>query len=209
MDVKLVMFKADGERRDIPLTKPVIVVGRGDVCGLRIPVRSVSRRHCELAIEGDELIIRDLGSSNGTFVNGERISEDIELDAGDRVTVGPVTFTVQIGGYPKEVKPIVPRPEDGEIETPEMVLDLGADSGQPAAEEDQEEATITMGEPPTAVDSFEDVNAETGDEVTILVEEAEDEPQAPAAPPQPAKIDFDPIAALEALAAQQAKEEED
>ena len=211
MDVKLVMFSPDGERKDIPLTKPVTAVGRGDVCGVRIPVRSVSRRHCELAIEGDELIVRDLGSSNGTFVNGERISEDIELDAGDRLTVGPVTFTVQIGGYPKEIKPIVPRPAPGEAEMPEMVLDLGSDSGQPPAEEEEEEeATITMGEPPTAIDSFEDVNAEEPEEeeVAIIVEEDEAEPQAQAPPPRPAHVEIDPIAALEALAAEQAKEEE-
>ncbi|MGC9454404.1 MAG: FHA domain-containing protein [Phycisphaerae bacterium] len=104
MDVNLVMFTPKGKRKDFPLTKSTTVIGRGEKCDLRVPVLSVSRRHCELTLTDDALTIRDLGSSNGTYVDNERISE-AELDAGDRLVVGPVVFTVQIDGKPEEIEP--------------------------------------------------------------------------------------------------------
>ena len=104
MDVNLVMFTPKGKRKDFPLTKSTTIIGRGEKCDLRVPVLSVSRRHCELALSDDTLNIRDLGSSNGTYVNNERISE-AELEAGDRLVVGPVVFTIQINGEPEEIEP--------------------------------------------------------------------------------------------------------
>jgi pSer/pThr/pTyr-binding forkhead associated (FHA) protein len=68
-----------------------------------VPTADVSREHCELVIEDGKLIVHDVGSSNGTFVNGESIDE-IELSAGDQLRVGPVTFVIQINGEPKEIK---------------------------------------------------------------------------------------------------------
>lgn len=104
MDVKLVMFKANGQRKDFPLTTPVTVIGRAEDCDLRVPLLDVSRRHCELRIDGDELTIKDLASSNGTYVNNKRVNEAL-LEAGDVLVLGPVILTVQIDGSPAEVKP--------------------------------------------------------------------------------------------------------
>lgn len=106
MDVLLVMFKADGTRRDFPVEKPRIVIGRTNTCDLRIPVSSVSRQHCELLLDGDgrSVRIRDLGSSNGTYHNSVRIQQ-ATVKAGDEVVVGPVVFTVVIDGQPSQVKP--------------------------------------------------------------------------------------------------------
>lgn len=108
MDVKLIMFKNDGARKDFPLNRSKTVIGRGEECALQIPLLSVSRRHCEL-IRGQTLIVRDLASSNGTFVNNARVNEK-ELNAGDRLTVGPICFTIQIDGKPAEVKPVKAKP---------------------------------------------------------------------------------------------------
>jgi eukaryotic-like serine/threonine-protein kinase len=52
-------------------------VGRGEDCQIRLPNRSVSRRHCQLAIAFPNIWVEDLGSRNGTFVNGRRIGERI------------------------------------------------------------------------------------------------------------------------------------
>lgn len=103
MNVVLVMFK-DEERREFPLTEEKTILGRRQDCHLRIPTRDVSRQHCELDVEDDALKARDLGSSNGTFVNGKRIAE-ATLKAGDQLRVGPVTFYVQIDGEPTEIVP--------------------------------------------------------------------------------------------------------
>lgn len=105
MDVALVMFKADGSRRDFAVTKPRIVVGRTSNCDLRIPLSSVSRQHCEIVIDGDRIHLRDLGSSNGTFHNDTRVQE-AELNPGDRITIGPVIFTVRVNGQPEVIEPV-------------------------------------------------------------------------------------------------------
>ncbi len=108
MNVVLVMFR-DGERREFPLLSAKTVVGRREDCHLRIPTRDVSRQHCELRLYKNGLRVKDLGSSNGTFVNGKRIAE-IVLNAGDQLRVGPVTFVVQINGQPAKIEPIKDAP---------------------------------------------------------------------------------------------------
>lgn len=105
MQVMLVMFKADGNRRDFSLTKDRVIVGRKANCDLRIPLTSVSRQHCELRVEGEQIKLRDLGSSNGTFHNSIRVQEAV-LSAGDEVVIGPVVFTVVVDGQPDDIKPV-------------------------------------------------------------------------------------------------------
>ena len=105
MEVNLVMFKADGERRDFPLKHETTVIGRKPTCGLRIPLSAVSREHCKIEIRDDGVYFQDLGSSNGTFYNGERTTEG-QLKPGDRLEIGSVIFTVQIDGQPTEIEPI-------------------------------------------------------------------------------------------------------
>jgi len=105
MEVKLIMFKADGKRKDFPVVNSSVVIGRGENCDLRVPLSSVSRKHCELNISGGTIKVRDLSSSNGTYVNNKRITEQ-DIHAGDRIVVGPVVFTVQVDGEPAEVLPV-------------------------------------------------------------------------------------------------------
>jgi adenylate cyclase len=68
-----------------------LVVGRARACDLPIIHPAVSRRHAELWCEGDAVRVRDLGSSNGTLVNGLRVDE-ARLTSGDVVTFGSVPF---------------------------------------------------------------------------------------------------------------------
>ena len=84
MDAILVMFRSDGQKREFPLTHQTTILGRKNTCDLRIPLSSVSREHCEIEIRDDTLYLRDLGSSNGTFHNDERVQEAV-LHAGDRI----------------------------------------------------------------------------------------------------------------------------
>jgi pSer/pThr/pTyr-binding forkhead associated (FHA) protein len=106
MQVVLVMFRSDGERRSFSLPRTVTVIGRREDCDLRIPLGDVSRKHCRFIADNDTLKVEDLGSSNGTFHNGVRIQETI-VNPGDNVQVGPVTFVVQINGVPadEEIQP--------------------------------------------------------------------------------------------------------
>ena len=62
-------------------------IGRADQCDVVIALPHVSRAHAEVVVDGDVATVRDLGSSNGTYVNGRRIQQH-ELRHGDVLTVG-------------------------------------------------------------------------------------------------------------------------
>lgn len=108
MQAVLVMFRSDGERRSFSIARDVTVIGRREDADLRIPLGDVSRKHARLIREPDGLRLEDLGSSNGTFLNGQRIEVEAMLQAGDSIQVGPVVFVLQVDGYPQdeELNPI-------------------------------------------------------------------------------------------------------
>lgn len=112
MEILLVMFKADNTRREFPIKRDAFVIGRKNTCDLRIPLSSVSRKHCELKIEDGQIKLRDLGSSNGTYHNNIRVQEAV-LEAGDEVVVGPVVFTVVVDGKPEVIEPVRSLVQDG------------------------------------------------------------------------------------------------
>ena len=140
VNASVIIIKSDGTNASMPIAGERLVVGRDKAAGLRIPVPSVSRRHCEFFVEDESvLVIRDLGSSNGTFVNRERI-EEAELDSGDLVSIGSVVLAVQIG----DADAVDPRQafRDGIVElgVPDAVASASAPSTisepAPAAESD-------------------------------------------------------------------------
>jgi pSer/pThr/pTyr-binding forkhead associated (FHA) protein len=107
MQVVLVMFRGEGERRSFSITRDVTIVGRREDCDFRIPLGEISRKHCRIIKDDSGLKVEDLGSSNGTFHNGERV-QTCELSPGDTLQVGSVAFVVQIDGTPvdEELMPI-------------------------------------------------------------------------------------------------------
>lgn len=76
------------------------VFGRGQGATVKLPYALVSRQHCEIRAEGDRLFVRDLGSTNGTLVDNQKITET-ELRSGCTLTVGTVTFSVEALESPK------------------------------------------------------------------------------------------------------------
>ena len=101
MKAKLIMFRQDGTKREFPLQAGATTVGRKEDCSIRIPLATVSRRHCEIFLEDDAITLKDLGAANGTFLNNRKITEE-ELEAGDQIVIGPVVFTVQVNGEPSD-----------------------------------------------------------------------------------------------------------
>ncbi len=104
METSLILVRPGSQKREVPLNRAKSVIGRRDDCQIRIPLNSVSRQHCEILQSGDRLSVRDLGSSNGTFVNREKVVERV-LKAGDLLAVGPCVFVVRIDGQPAQIDP--------------------------------------------------------------------------------------------------------
>ncbi|MFG0285608.1 MAG: FHA domain-containing protein [Phycisphaerales bacterium JB039] len=102
MTFSLVLVKDDGSTKEIRITRSRII-GREEECDLRIPAPTVSREHCEVVVEpGQPPQIKDLASSNGTFVNGNQVDE-AELHAGDVLSIGPANFVIRIDGQPAQI----------------------------------------------------------------------------------------------------------
>lgn len=101
MDVKLVMFREDGTRREFPVPFGTTSIGRNNDCHIRIPLAEVSRQHAEIILDEGRAVLKDLGAANGTFLNNRRIQEE-DLEPGDQIVIGPVVFMVQIDGDPSE-----------------------------------------------------------------------------------------------------------
>jgi pSer/pThr/pTyr-binding forkhead associated (FHA) protein len=79
---------------NIPLDKPIVLLGRHQECDIQLASRKVSRRHCCIAQVHDYLVIRDLGSTNGIRINGVRVVEG-SLKEGDELTIGNHRYQVQ------------------------------------------------------------------------------------------------------------------
>ena len=78
------------------LERDSTVIGRSDDVDISIPDSRISRHHLRIIQEGGEVVIEDMGSTNGTFVNGERITST-RLRDGDRVTVGRTSVVYRAG----------------------------------------------------------------------------------------------------------------
>jgi len=109
------------------LDKSPFIIGRGDSADLQVVSQGVSREHATVVNEGDETRIRDLGSTNGTFVNGQRIKE-CELHDGDMVQVANVELVFYRGKAHSRrgmVTQVLPTEVDG---------DCDEDCGDPASD---------------------------------------------------------------------------
>jgi ABC-type multidrug transport system ATPase subunit len=96
VDFKLILEEDTNSPREFELTRPEIIIGRDPNVDLTIPSPAVSRRHARLTRQGEGYLLEDLGSSNGTYLNGERLVEQRELKTGDQIRFGQaVTITYE------------------------------------------------------------------------------------------------------------------
>jgi predicted component of type VI protein secretion system len=94
MLVKIRMLNSKQAGTAYVVHKSPYVIGRHDQADLRVKSPKVSLQHCALIIKGNEVWVRDLQSTNGTFVNDDPVTEDRRLGAGDRLVVGPAVMEV-------------------------------------------------------------------------------------------------------------------
>ncbi len=87
-----VPFLLDALQNQIPLTGDRLVLGRAADCDLVVADARVSRHHSELCRQGDGWLLCDLGSTNGTFLNGQRLTQALPLRDGDAIEIGSAQF---------------------------------------------------------------------------------------------------------------------
>src|SRR5262245_24018390 len=96
MKLSLVVVGGVNEGKAIPITVPQFAIGRDPQCQLRPASPSISKRHCAIFVKGKQVLIRDFGSTNGTFVNGQLVEGEVPLKDGDAIKVGPLDFRVSL-----------------------------------------------------------------------------------------------------------------
>lgn len=94
--VKLVLSFQGVQIKEYPLDRPVLTIGRHQDNDIVIDHMGVSGRHARVAVEGPSVILTDLQSTNGTFVNGRRV-EQVELRPNDWITIGRHILTLKAG----------------------------------------------------------------------------------------------------------------
>ncbi len=84
---------------NILLDKPILLLGRHPECDIQIDSRKISRRHCCIAQVNDYYLVRDLGSTNGVRINGNRVIEG-RLNQGDELTIGSHRYRMTLPDEP-------------------------------------------------------------------------------------------------------------
>ena len=77
---------------EIPVPMPEFLIGRDAQCHLRPATTKASRLHCAILTREDDVFVRDLDSTNGTFVNGNRIEGEVRVRDGDSLQIGSLIF---------------------------------------------------------------------------------------------------------------------
>ncbi|MEZ6141649.1 MAG: FHA domain-containing protein [Zavarzinella sp.] len=92
--MKLNLIVADGVHagKVIPVLTGEFLIGRDPQCQLRPASPAISKQHCGFFVREEGVFVRDFGSTNGTFVNGEQIAGEREIKEDDLVKVGPLAF---------------------------------------------------------------------------------------------------------------------
>ena len=84
------------EGSDIALDRSMVVVGRHPLCDVRLDSLRISRHHCCMTQDKDELVVRDLGSTNGIRINGERVERG-RLRPGDELSIAHIRYRLENG----------------------------------------------------------------------------------------------------------------
>ena len=115
------------ENSDIMLDKPIILVGRHKECDVQIHSRKISRKHCCIAQVNNYVVVRDLFSTNGVSINGQRVEEG-SLHAGDELSIAHFRYQVTVAG--QGASAIAP----ANIENHPVLYDPAETDGAPATE---------------------------------------------------------------------------
>jgi len=144
MDVTLLVVNQKANARQVRLGEET-VVGRSPECNLRIASGQVSRRHCVIKIKGPRVVVCDLGSANGTEVDGQTIPPDVDVPVapGSTLVVGPLKFVFDFSPTSSEMRVMSGRPSTSTTDLPSLLV-----QGPPPEEETKDFTPGKRGAPP-------------------------------------------------------------
>jgi len=137
------------EGKTIPIKLAQFLVGRDAGCHLRPANLLVSKRHCVLLVRGDRAFVRDLNSTNGTFLNEQPVKGEVELHDRDCLKIGPMAFRISFREATPAVLPL-PSPQGQSPTTPAedevaATLLLTLEDGAPTSEGGADQEDILGG----------------------------------------------------------------
>src|SRR5687767_13510671 len=118
---RLIFKKQNHPLQSLELHPGINRLGRREDNDFQVDDPTVSSVHCEIRVNGDSIVVRDLGSSNGTFINGQQIREGT-LAFGETVTLGDVELTLQAA----EISVSIPKWEEPKVEAAPAALADGS-----------------------------------------------------------------------------------
>jgi pSer/pThr/pTyr-binding forkhead associated (FHA) protein len=173
--LKVVGGKQDGKL--IPLNTKKFLIGREQDCHLRPGSESVSRHHCLITIDDFTVRVRDLGSSNGTIINGKRIIGVHEANPGEALQVGNLNFEIV---FSKAGAPVASGAAE-KVGTSFVLDDFDLEEAEPVSD------TATMLGSDTAVISKKELEADAANQASDALAAAEpvEEQSTEVAEPEP------------------------
>jgi len=130
----IVMTEGKSAGKAIPITLSQFLIGRDPQCNLRPASAMISKRHCAVLVKGGKVFVRDFESTNGTFINDDRVQGERELKNDDVLKAGPLEFRVSLStATPTPVNkptpvPAKPSAAQNEEDVAAMLLSLQDDS---------------------------------------------------------------------------------
>lgn len=149
MKVTLVVARGSHQGKEVEINHSPFLIGRDPQCHLRPASSAISRRHCALFVHERRLFVHDFGSTNGTIVNGQRVSEETELRTGDQIQIDRLVFDVRVDAGASAPAPVAPETTDDDA-VAALLLDL----------QSQDQSASPQGSP--------DGVAEAGADTTVL-----------------------------------------
>jgi predicted component of type VI protein secretion system len=140
----LVMTPGKQQGKALEIKTPQFLVGRDPQCQLRPASPLISKRHCAILIRDGKAYIRDFGSTNGTFVNGEPVQGERELHHDDQLKIGPIQLAVRLEQAATPVNKPTPAPATRSATPKPANKDATPAPTSKAAAEDDEAALMML-----------------------------------------------------------------